>query len=556
MKTNRWNSVRRAFCVALLAGCLASVAGAQAGRSVRSYDQVAISPDGNRLAWVQSAANASGELTGGTAIYVQDLKSANAKPRRISAANDGHAASEDTLAWSPDSRHLAFLSDAEGDGQSNFYVAAIDGASARKLTNLKGYLADPAWSPDEKTLAFLFTENAPRAAGPLMPMVPETGVIGQKIYEQRLTLVDVGSGQVRQLSPSDMYVYQYDWSPEGKSFVAIAAHGAGDSNWYVAELYTLGADGGDLKPVYKPPLQIAVPRWSPDGKSIAFIGGLMSDEGSIGGDVFVVPVSGGDARNVTPGLAASPSWLYWESPGKILFTENVDGQPGASTVDLATGKVSLAWSGPEIISVEAEGVPAVSLAADHQSSAVIRHTSAQPPEIWAGPIGNWKQITHANENFGPAWGPMKSLHWSNGDMRVQGWLMYPTNYDPNTRYPMVVVVHGGPAGVAHLGWPETFFNTYDLSAHGYFVFYPNPRGSFGQGEKFTQANVKDFGYGDFQDILKGVDEIVRTLPVDNNRVGITGWSYGGYITMWAVTQTNRFRAAVAGAGLVNYQSYY
>ena len=186
-----------------------------------------------------------------------------------------------------------FFPTSEGDGQSNFYVANVEAGGARKLTNLKGYLADPAWSPDEKTLAFLFTENAPRAAGPLMPMVPETGVIDQKVYEQRLTLVDLASGKVRQLSPPDMYVYQYDWSPDGKTFAAIAAHGSGDSNWYLAEIYTLSAESGELKPVYKPSLQIAVPRWSPDGKTIAFIGGLMSDEGSIGGDVFTVPATGG-----------------------------------------------------------------------------------------------------------------------------------------------------------------------------------------------------------------------------------------------------------------------
>jgi dipeptidyl aminopeptidase/acylaminoacyl peptidase len=556
MKSNRSGLCALVLRLALLLGGLAAVAHAAAEPAAGNFDQVAISPDGSRVAWVQSSLNGSGEPTGGSAIYVQELRSQNAKPRRISAGTDDQAASEGTVAWSPDSRHLVFLSDAAGDGQSNFYVVAADGGSARQLTNLKGYLTEPAWSPDEKTLAFLFTENAPRAAGPLMPMVPETGVIDQKIYEQRLTVVEVGSGNVRQLSPADMYVYQYDWSPDGKNFAAIAAPGAGDSNWYVARLYRLSVDNGALVPVYKPALQMAVPRWSPDGTTIAFIGGLMSDEGSIGGDVFTVSAGGGDARNVTPGIAASPSWLYWESASKILFTENIDGQAGASSVDVSSGKISSLGTWPEVISTEAEGGPAVSLAADRRTSAVIRHSSAHPPEIWAGPIGHWQQVTRSNEGVHAGWGDLKSLHWLSGDLKIQGWLMYPANYDPGKRYPMVVVAHGGPAGVAHIGWPEAFFNTYDLSAHGYFVLYPNPRGSFGQGEKFTAANVKDFGYGDFRDILTGVDEVVKTLPVDNNRIGITGWSYGGYITMWAVTQTNRFRAAVAGAGLANYQSYY
>src|SRR5438105_4344774 len=116
--------------------------------------------------------------------------------------------------------------------------------------------------------------------GPLMAMTPETGVIGGRIYEQRLTLADVATGKTRQLSPPDLYVYEYDWSPDGKSFAATAAHGAGDDNWYVAQLYTLALASGEMKSIYKPPLQIAVPRWSPEGKTIAFIAGLMSDEGS------------------------------------------------------------------------------------------------------------------------------------------------------------------------------------------------------------------------------------------------------------------------------------
>jgi len=134
--------------------------------------------------------------------------------------------------------------------------------------------------------------------------------------------------------------------------------------------------------------------------------------------------------------------------------------------------------------------------------------------------------------------------------------VYPVNYDAKKRYPMVVTVHGGPAVGVTSDWPGEFFNTSLLSAAGYFVLYPSPRGSYGQGEAFTRANVKDFGYGDFRDILAGVNEVVKEFPVDDKRVGITGWSYGGFMTMWAVTQTNRFRAAVSGAGLSNWQSYY
>ena len=509
---------------------------------VKSFRHVALSPDGTQVAWVESGSK------GGTAIYVQDLKSSNAKPRRLSAASEGSTADEGDACWSPDSKQLAFLSDAGSEGQSQLYVVSAEGGAARRLTNLKGFLADPAWSPDGKTIAILFTEDAPRAAGPLMPMTPETGVIDSKVYEQRLTTVDVASGSVRQVSPPDMYVYEYDWSPDSKDFALSAAHGAGDSNWYLAQIYTLAATGGDPKPIYKPHWQIAEPRWSPDGKSIAFIEGLMSDEGSTGGDIFVVPADGGTARNVTPGIAASPNRIFWTAPDKLLFTENVDGKSGISALDVAHGKAAEVWSGAEVLTV--------SFSADHQKSAVIRSSSEHPAEIWVGSIGSWKQLTHDNDGVRADWGEMKSLHWTSDGMRIQGWLMFPKDYDASRHYPMVVVVHGGPAAAVRPSWPSRGFNLATLSAKGYFVLYPNPRGSFGQGEKFTEGNVKDFGYGDFRDILAGVDEVVKTLPVDDQRVGIFGWSYGGYMTMWAVTQTHRFRAAVAGAGLSNWQSYY
>jgi dipeptidyl aminopeptidase/acylaminoacyl peptidase len=545
---------RRNSCFALVCALLLSAVAGQAQTASRKFQQVAISPDGSLVAWVEESLDAAGEPVTGNAIYVQTIGALDAKPRRISADVTKAGASEDTIAWSPDSKQLAFLSDAAGDEQ--LYVADVQSASARKLTSLTGYLAAPVWSPDGRSVAILFTENAPRAAGPLMPMSAETGVIDSKVYEQRLTVVDVASGKVRQISPADMYVYEYDWSPDSKSFALTAAHGAGDAHWYVAQLYSLNANGEKLTVLYKPPLQIAVPRWSPDGKNIAFIGGLMSDEGFTGGDIFLVSASGGRARNITPDLAASASAIYWESPSRLLFAEEVDGQHGISSVDLASGKISQLWAGPEVVSTTSWGLPDISLSADRANTAIIRDSSSAPPEIWAGAIGQWKQLTHSNSALHADWGEMKSLHWRNDNLRIQGWLLYPAHYDPRKRYPMVVVAHGGPAGAAHSGWPESFFNTNDLSAHGYFVFYPNPRGSYGQGEKFTQGNVKDFGYGDFRDIMTGVDEIVKTLPVDDHRIGITGWSYGGYMTMWAVTQTNRFRAAVSGAGLSNWQSYY
>ena len=151
------------------------------------------------------------------------------------------------------------------------------------------------------------------------------------------------------------------------------------------------------------------------------------------------------------------------------------------------------------------------------------------------------------------WGKSESVEWENEGFHVQGWLLYPAEYLPAKKYPLIVSVHGGPSASVGSSWGG---GGALYSAMNYFVFSPNPRGSYGQGERFTKANIKDFGYGDLRDILKGMDKLEATLPIDKDREGLTGWSYGGFMTMFAVTQTNRFHAAVAGAGISNWQSYY
>jgi dipeptidyl aminopeptidase/acylaminoacyl peptidase len=518
--------------------------------SVRPFKQVEISPDGKRVAWVEELIE-NRKDTGNSAIYISDLRGGSA-PVRISSARP---ASERNVTWSPDSSRVGFLSDRDKKGQMQLYVAPSTGGHARKLTNLIGYLTDPQWSPDGTQLAVLFAENAPSGGGPLEAEPVETGVIGGEIRNQRITIVDAGSGTVKQVSPADFNVYEYDWSPNGGSFALSAAPGPGDNNWWIAQLYTMSADTGKMKSIYRPETQIAMPRWSPDGASIGFIQGLMSDEGFTGGDVFTIASTGGQAINRTPNRKSSVSSIAWTAPGKMLVTEIAGGGSAITSFEISSGRSERLWQGGE--NIHAGGNFAnFSLARDGKTAAGIRSDWQHPPEIWAGPIGDWKQITHANSNLQQKWGEVKNVEWTNDGFSIQGWLLYPRDYSADSRYPMVVSVHGGPANFNAQRWPGDRFDMTVLSALGYFVLFPNPRGSYGQGAAFTSANVKDFGGGDLRDILAGLDAVLKTVPVDQNRIGIAGWSYGGYMTMWTVTQTNRFRAAVAGAGIANWQSYY
>jgi len=515
--------------------------------SINKIDQAAISPDGTRVAYI-----VSGQLS--VATIADGASHAIASGPDIAARD---------LAWSADSRNLTWLNDLPGDAPSaQLWSASADGSALVKLADLKGYSQTPRYAPDGKRVSVLFIRDMPRIAGPLQPMTPLAGVVGEKIYEQRIAAVDLATKELTEVSPADVYVYEYDWMPDSHGWAAIAAHGSGDNNWWIARLYAIDARGGQMREIYKPKWQIAEPHVSPDGKFVAFIEGLMSDEGLTGGDIEIAPIAGGAAQNLTPKIKASPSSLAWTAADRISYMANVDGNSGFATVSPAGGYSDVmtwhGWTGEELIGTSSDAwVPAASFSRDGAVSAVVRQSANTPPEVWAGPMGKWKQITTVNMNVRGNWGETRNVHWMNGDTRVQGWLMLPKNYDPSKKYPLLVSVHGGPSWACTSKWQAGGMgDTTAASLLGWFVLCPNPRGSYGQGEAFAQGNVKDLGGGDYADIMAGVDAMIQQFPIDGKKIGIRGHSYGGYMTMWAETQTSLFAAAVAGAGLSDWRSYY
>ncbi|MFL6447144.1 MAG: prolyl oligopeptidase family serine peptidase [Bryobacteraceae bacterium] len=523
--------------------------------AVHSFSGVTISPDGHWVTWSEPApGGASGRL-----IYLADRTRPASKPARVTAVVDGTSfVTEQSLAWAPDSHRFAFLSYANDPKQEQIYLANVGSEiKPRKLTQLAGYVTDLRWTPDGQNIGFLYAAGG-GGGGPLEAAKVETGVIGSAIHNQQLNLVTPAGEATRAVSPVDLNVYEYDWAPDGQKYVAIAAPGPADNNWWTAKMYVGSTKTGVINPFYAPPIdqQIAIPRWSPDGQHIAFVGGLMSDEGFVGGDLFTLePEQKGEPKNLTAGRRSSVTSLQWQRPDRLLITEDVNGSGAIGTVTVSSGEIETLWQGNELLHV-AGNLPNLSVAADGIISASIRSTWEAPPEVWSGPFGNWASLTHANADQKPQWGKSEKINWTVGNLNTEGWLLYPEGFDPAKRYPMVVSVHGGPASMRESTWPTVHFDMSVMASLGYFVFFPNPRGSYGEGEAFTRANVKDFGHGDLEDILAGVDAILRKAPVDPNRLGVTGWSYGGFMTMWTVTQTNRFRAAVAGAGISNWKSYY
>jgi dipeptidyl aminopeptidase/acylaminoacyl peptidase len=441
------------------------------------------------------------------------------------------------------------------------YTVAADGSGLTKLLDFTGTIGNLKYGPDG-TLAMLATENADKEVGATEAGAPISGDLDAAPAEQRIAVLDKGS--LRWASPPNLFVYEYDWRPGGLGFVGTAAPGNGDANWWTAKLYAFSAADAGAKLLFAPAniqQQIAAPKVSRDGKTVAFIAGIMSDFGSTGGDVYTLPLGGTGAAlaaaDMTPDMHASATALAWDCAGRLqarlLAGDKVQ------LVDLGAGRrpetPRVLWSGAESLSgghgYGSEACPSKVMAAERQSF-------TEAPELVVGALGHWRNLTAVNAGLSLP-GRVQSIGWKSDGFDVQGWLVLPEKSalagHSNGKLPMVTIVHGGPAAAFVPSFAGSGLAN-ALLERGYALFLPNPRGSFGQGERFTLANVRDFGHGDLRDILAGIDAAANAAPIDTARVGITGGSYGGFMTMWAVTQTDRFKAAVASAGVSNWQSYY
>ncbi|HEY2473718.1 MAG TPA: S9 family peptidase [Candidatus Cybelea sp.] len=551
--TKRWLGVVEAVACAVTLAAPAVAAPTMrdvlsASFAVRDLGGVNLAPGGEAVAWDESFHDPANLLNSPryTSVYVAALESG--KQFRLTAGRASGFYDEENPVWSSDGSRIAFLSDARSRGEMQIFVARADGSAIRQIGRLSGDVQRLTWAPNGNALAVLYIPAARRKSGALAPGAPDVGVIGSTVDEQRLALLDPANGSVRFITPSDTYVYEYGWSPDARSIAVTYAKGNGDNNWWIARLARVDVASATLRDLYAPAFQLNDPQWSPDGKNIAVIGGVMSDFGSTGGDLYLVDAQSGSARDVTTDAAFSVQSLRWNDAASLYVVAHAGGSMALMKIDANSGKQS------SPIPAREESLWSWSTASHGAVIALVRASFDDPPEVWAGSPEALRQISHANAGARRYYGKAVSLQWKSEGFSVQGWLVYPLDFDANKTYPMITQIHGGPSSQTVPSFGNRNLNA--LSSAGYFVFMPNPRGSFGQGEAFTRANIKDFGYGDWRDDLAGVDAALKAAPIDPNRLGLMGWSYGGYMAMWAETQTSRFKALVAGAGIVNWQSYY
>ncbi len=512
------------------------------GQQVVSDPQV--SPDGTRVLYQVGPISHEGEHPTG-AIWMVGFDGGGARRFTRGPGLDSQPR------WSPDGRLIAFVSDREEPGKPALHVMPSSGGEARKAQEARGEAGSPRWSPDGRYLAFLLKQPETDEERRRKEERDDAHVLDENLKFARVFVRDVATGEERQLTPDGRHVGELDWSPDSTRVVALVRRTPLEDEHFVGgsiEVYPL--DGGEPRTLAEPRGPVGSLRWSPNGRWVSWLG---SSAGEAVADVlFVLDLEAGGTRTLLEDYEGTCSSYSWDLAGRVRFVA-YEGLYGALNQLSLDGRVVPLL--PTELRNRGSYLSEANWSADGTRFAVIRSTSSEPGEVWAGGVsGGVRRLTTTNPELEAALGARaEPVSWRapNG-IEIQGIVLYPPGYEEGRVYPTVVVVHGGPAWL----WSDRLNASWHdwgqvLAASGYVVLLPNPRGSTGRGRAFARASFDDVGGGELTDVLSGVDYLVARGVADPDRLGIGGWSWGGYLTAWAISRMDRFRAAVVGAGVTD-----
>jgi dipeptidyl aminopeptidase/acylaminoacyl peptidase len=496
-------------------------------------------PDGTRVAFVV-AEPAKGDQRS-SHIWLFDTSNGSFRQLTYSAK------SESSPKWSPDGKSLAFLSNRDANQQ--IYVLLMSGGESAPLTKGKRNISRFEWSPDSKTIAFLAPEAKSEAEEKKDKDKDDARIVDKDDKHARLWLLSLSDKSERAITPANYQISDLAWFPDNRRLAVIGTdHPESDRNTERILLVPTAVQ----KPE-EPLSQLLAPRGpfgdikvSPTGENISFIGSR--EDGPSPHDLWILPVGMPAAKNLTAANLDRAVFDYRWNKDRSLILLAADGFT-RKLIRYTSSGTREDIAGPDCM-------PSSFAVNDNGAIAFIGESSSEPQEIWLSPAGQQpRKVPEFNKSFNvsalakPEFYKYKSFDGA----EIEAALLKPSTYDGKSKLPLIALIHGGPTGA----W-ESSIEAWGqlLVARGYAVFYPNIRGSIGYGEKFIESDRADWGGGDFKDVMSGIDDLVAKGVADPDRLGIGGWSYGGYMSEWAITQTLRFKAAVSGAGMANLISEY
>jgi len=532
---------------------------------MRSVGAPKISPDGKHVVYEETRTNWDANAFE-TDLWLADV--ATGESHLLTTAVKSSSDAE----WSPDGKWIAFLSDRVAPldkspaGKRQLYVIPANGGESQQLTKMENGVGGYEWAPDSKGFALSAEAPEPKAMKDRKETFGDYHVIHADYAMVHLWTLDLPTtdaagrmsalGEPKLLTPGEtMSVGSFSWSPDGKRIAFSATRDPDLISGFSGDIYTVVVADSKVKKIVDTPGPDSDPEWSPDGSQIAYV----TSDGSknffyTNRKIAVVAADGGTPKVLTAKFDEDPGLLKW-GPDGIYFS---------GLQKTASGLFLLAPQADKVIKIETAGstlAGAFSFSKDFKRMAYRGSGANAYPEIYSlvPDAGKPVQLTHASDQLkGFDTAKREVVQWKSGDgATVEGILIKPTDFDPKKKYPLLVVIHGGPTGI---DLPSIAADRYYPIEHwvakGALVLKPNYRGSAGYGEKFRSLNVRNLGVGDYADVISGVDSLIAQGFVDKDRVGAMGWSEGGYISAFITTSSDRFKAVSVGAGISDWMTYY
>lgn len=515
--------------------------------TLKSVSDPQLSPDGRWVAYVVTevdlkAGESNSDIwlvpaAGGEAIKLTTSKKSDNSPR-----------------WSPDGKRIAFISAREEKTQ--IFLISPFGGEAEKLTDHKTAPSNIEWSPDGKKILFVAQDPPTEQEEKKKKEKDDAFRFDQEFKMSHLWVIDVATKKSTQLTKGNDYtVSQPRWSPEGSRIVFVTHPTPRPDDGSLSDVWVYAFADSTARKLTTNNGPDTAPIWSPDGGTIAYLS-RPGDLIAVGNQhLHLIPASGGLPKNISASFDASLSNMRWSPDGsRIYFTSSQSVTSHLYSIDVKTNKVTQHTTGAFVL-----GSP--SFSRDGKWVVFTQQSEVQAPELFIAAVNSWKstKLTSTNPILDSLkLGKADTMRWKSYDgLEIEGLVLYPADYQPGKSYPLLVYGHGGPTSAYIRTFPASWGNLGQFYAsNGWVVFYPNFRGSTNYGEKFMQANIKDWGNGDYKDIMTGVDELIKRGIADSLRMAYAGWSYGGYLANWIVSQTDRFKAISCGAGLSNMYSMY
>ena len=519
---------------------------------IKNISAVRVSPDASKVLYTVREAL----MTDDRSEYVNQVWLCNTDGSNGIQLTKGDKNSSNPK-WSPDGKWIAFTS--SRDSKSNLYVLPVGGGEAEKITDVKTGVGEYDWRPDGKAIAFVMTDAGDNNEDKDKKAKNDWYYMDEMVKQNRLYVLwlnekdTAGKYVQKNLTKENYNVNAFDWSADGKSIVYSFGKSQEVNDNVYSDISLIDIETGNIKSIAKTAAGETNPLFSPDGKFIAYY--CTEDPVDWSGPRHAKIYSLADGKSWR--LKATPDEnggiIGWTPDGKNILWSEANKTLNSIYQLSIDGKSISEWN-----KGSKEMIGAASLNSTGTYLAFTLQNPSQLPEAYISPLNNFSPVIVTSINAEHANKPLPKtevVRWKGADGReIEGLLTYPINYKPGQKVPFILNVHGGPAGVFSQNAVAGNQGTYPIAAFaekGYAILRPNPRGSSGYGTEFRTANREDWGGKDFQDLMAGVDYVIKMGVADENKMGVMGWSYGGFMSSWIVGHTNRFKVASIGAPVVD-----